>query len=102
MSSSAIPVGHAVLMPGDRAAEAGLFDKIRVVERDEVVAVDRGGDAEQMRVTVEPQGGGDRLAIPNSRYGTISGVPASGSASVILAGGGHRAGWCLPTGPTGA
>jgi hypothetical protein len=43
------------LMPGDRGAEAGLLDEQRLVERREVVAVDRGGDREQTGMAVDAQ-----------------------------------------------
>ena len=42
----AVPVGHAILMPGDRRTNAGLLDKQRLIKRRKVRAIDGLGDFE--------------------------------------------------------
>ncbi len=53
----ALPVRPAILVPGDRAAEAGVLDPDRLVEGREVRAVDRLGHRQELRVAVETQTG---------------------------------------------
>ena len=55
-------MGDAVLVPRHRTAETRLLDEDRIVEGHEVVAVDGRGDRKEVRVAVEPQPGGHRLA----------------------------------------
>ena len=42
----AIPVGHPILMPGDRRTDTWLFDKQRLIKRRKVRAIDGLGDFE--------------------------------------------------------
>ena len=81
-----VPVGDAVLVPGDRAADAGLLDEDRVVVGDEVGTVDGGGDAQQRRVAVEAQAGGHGLAHAEHQVDDVVGGAGVGHGSAILLG----------------
>ena len=50
----ALPMGHAVLMPGDRGADSRLLDEERFVEGNEVRPVDRLGDPQEFGMGVDP------------------------------------------------
>ena len=53
----AVPVRPAVLVPGDRSAQARLLDPQRLVEGREVGAVDRRRDGQQARMAIDAQRG---------------------------------------------
>ena len=82
----AVPVGPAVLVPGDRPAEAGLLDPHRLVERHEVVAVDRGGDRPAAAGGRTRAGRRGRLHEPRTICRTSSGAPSGAAGSIIFAG----------------
>ena len=54
-------------MPGDRCATARLLDEQRLVERHEIIAVHSGGNREQLRVAIDPQGGLGELQRPQDQ-----------------------------------
>jgi len=57
-----VPMGDAVLVPGNRAAETRLLDEDRVIIGNEVLAVDRLGDRQKGGMAVEAQARFHRLA----------------------------------------
>ena len=83
----AVPVRPAVLVPRHRPAEAGLLDPHRLVERHEVVAVDRRRHARAGRDGRTPAGRRGRTAAIRGRSaGRGRARPPAASGSIILAG----------------
>ena len=80
-----VPLGGAVLVPGHGAADAGLLDEDGVVEGGSL-AVDVLGNGQQLRVAVEPEARGHRLAHAEGHVGPSGGASSPGVGSTILAG----------------
>ena len=53
----AVPMGSAVLVPGNRRPQARLLEEQGLRERHEIVAVDGGGNRQQLRVAIGAQTG---------------------------------------------